>query len=208
MPFRPHPAKALASFCVIVLAGCAAPSNSIPDLDYVTFACPDLLDTEIERGDGTHYKTHWLGSDPSDAVSCRSQNSRGIERQRLFGFWDMTLEQIGGTAEEKAGHRQAMSAFMSGQTKQVAFILRGRTGEQTTQHWRRAGSELLAIDGKKVPADRINVTYIYAGNGRSWDGALWYAPRQAIFVKSRAAVGANRNGSWAVVRISEPAAAE
>ncbi len=208
MAFCFHRPTAIAGACVVALAGCAAPVNRIPDLAQVTFACPDGLDTEIERGDGSHYQTHWLGSAPGDANSCRSQNGKGIERQRLYGRWDMSLEQIGGTTEEKAGHREAMSDFLSGRTNQVGFILRGRSGEQIAQHWRRAGSELLSVGGKDVPVDRINVTYIYAGNGRSWDGVLWYSPRYAIFVKSRAAPGSNQNDSWAVVRISEPAVAE
>jgi hypothetical protein len=77
MAFCFHRPTAIAGACVVALAGCAAPVNRIPDLAQVTFACPDGLDTEIERGDGSHYQTHWLGSVPGDANSCRSQNGKG-----------------------------------------------------------------------------------------------------------------------------------
>lgn len=123
--------------CLIAgLSGCVAQVPVAEGLMH-PFACPVAgMETVTEDAAGKRARTVWLGADPDDPLLCRSENGAGTkQRARLFGRWDLETERIGGTTEEKSSAREAVTALLSGRTRLVGFILRGRSGKQTVQHW-------------------------------------------------------------------------
>lgn len=185
------------------LAGCAADVASYagPPL---AFTCPVKgLETIIQRPDGTTYRTAWLGADLADPDLCLSENGAGTKsRARLFGRWDFAQEAKGGTSEERAQQKNAMRALMHGRINSAGFILRGRTGEQTAEHWRILESEDIDIGGVTVKAVKLRIGFIYAGNGRPSSANLWFAPKYNLFVQSRA-YNRSQQQSWKVISIKD-----
>lgn len=195
--------KALSGIILFAgLGGCVAHVPVAEGLMH-PFACPVAgMETVAVDAAGRRDRTVWLGADPEDPLLCRSENGGGTrQRARLFGRWDLETERVGGTTEEKSGAREAVSALLSGRTQVAGFILRGRSGEQTVQHWDVQGAEDLDIGGRRVQAVRIHVAFTYGGNGASYATNLWFAPEYNLFVQSKGSLERTQGESWKMVRI-------